>query len=452
MLSLKNKQKTSETVKTERVKTEPFIRITKRDNPNSVYKLFVRLVAIGFSVLCILIFLSSVSKSTFGEVWGYIGHGAFDAHTNFFKQMFLLLGIGIGLAPAYKMKFWNIGGQGQVLMGGLLTTTMMIYLGNSANSLIIFCSLLLSVLAGGIWAMIPAFFKVKINANETLFTLMMNYVAIQLVAFSTHMWNPNAAFSTVNATTKAGYLAPIGNNEYGAIVLVVAICMFLMYGYMHYTKHGYEISVVGESLNTARYAGINTKKVILRTVFISGAICGLMGFLYVAGADHTIATTTSGGYGFTAIIVAWAAKFNPFTMAIISFAITLFDLGAGGVSDACAGLNQYVSQISVGIFLFFIIGCEFFVNYKINFNSKINEKKDKLCEKLSIKMPKTTKFIKTTSEKINHVDEKINVLVDKFHKVVSKIFEIIADKIKELFKKFKKKDKDEVSTENEEVK
>ena len=377
---------------------------------NGLSKLFVRLVAISFSLLFILIFLSSVSKSSFHQVWIYIGHGAFDAKTLFFKEMFLLLGIAIGLSPAYKMKFWNIGGQGQVLIGGLLTATMMIYMGEAGMQSwsIIVVSMVMAILAGGIFAAIPAIAKVQLNANETLFTLMMNYVAIQLVAFCTHMWNPWAAFGIINATSQAGYLPGIGSNEYGWSILIVSILVFLMYGYMRYTKHGYELSVVGESINTANYVGIKTKRVILRTVFLSGAICGLVGFLYVAGVDHTIATATSGGYGFTAIIVAWAAQFNPFIMAAISFLIVLFSSGAAGVSNAVPGLNQYISNISVGIFLLFIIGCEFFVNYKINFNSRITAKIEKVKEKFGEKMPKTQAFFTQVKEGMDSLDERMN--------------------------------------------
>ncbi len=413
-------------------KMEPLVRISKRSSMNGLSKLFVRLVAISFSLLFILIFLSSVSKSTFGQVWTYIGHGAFDTKKLFFKEMFLLLGVAIGLSPAYKMKFWNIGGQGQVLIGGLLTATMMIYMGNSGMQSwsIIVVGMIMAILAGGVFALIPAIAKVQLNANETLFTLMMNYVAIQLVAFSTHMWNPWAAFGIINTTSQAGYLPGIGTNEYGISILIVSVLIFLMYGYMHYTKHGYELTVVGESINTAKYVGIKTKRVILRTVFLSGAICGLVGFLYVSGVDHTIATTTSGGYGFTAIIVAWAAQFNPFIMAAISFLIILFSSGAAGVSNAVPGLNQYISNISVGIFLLFIIGCEFFVNYKINFNSHITAKIEAVKDKIAKKMTKTTAFFASVKKGVDSLDEKINDVKDLTERTVRAFFASVVSGIK----------------------
>lgn len=413
-------------------KIEPLVRISKRSNMNGLAKLFVRLVAISFSLLFILIFLSSVSKSTFNQVWTYIGHGAFDAKTLFFKEMFLLLGIAIGLSPAYKMKFWNIGGQGQVMIGGLLTATMMVYMGNAGmqNWSIIVVSMIAAFLAGGVFAAIPALAKVQINANETLFTLMMNYVAIQLVAFTTHMWNPWAAFGIINATSQAGYLPGLGSNEYGVSILIVAVLMVLMYGYMHYTKHGYELTVVGESINTAKYVGIKTKRVILRTVFLSGAVCGLIGFMYVAGVDHTIATTTSGGYGFTAIIVAWAAQFNPFIMAAISFLIVLFSSGAAGVSNAVPGLNQYISNISVGIFLLFIIGCEFFVNYKISFNSRITAKINAAKGKVAAKMPKTTAFFVSVKKGFDSLDERINDIKEATENRIRFLFSSVARKLR----------------------
>lgn len=426
---------------------EPLVRIVRRNNINVFEKVFVKLVAVGFAILIILWFLSSVAKTNFNQIWEYIGHGAFDAKNNFLKEMFILLAIAIGLTPAYKMKFWNIGGQGQILVGGLLTATMMLYVPNHSG--IIITSLILSILAGGIWAIIPAIFKVKINANETLFTLMMNYVAIQLVAFATHMWNPNAAFQTINPTNQMGYMSGLGNNEYGYIVLISVLLMFALYFYMHYTKHGYEIAVVGESINTAKYAGISTSKVILRTIFLSGAICGLVGFLYVSGCNHTIATTTGGGYGFTGIIVSWAASFNPFIMLLISFGITLFSSGAGGVADA-TGANQFISQISVGIFLLILIGCEFFINYKFAYNDKITNKITSLKNKIEEKMPKTSAFCKKIKANADGFDAKMNDIIDAFNKTMADLFDKFKEKVAILFSKKKEQNVDK-NVENLEV-
>ena len=145
------------------------------------------------------------------------------------------------------------------------------------------------------------------------------------------------------------------------LVLLLTVGMFL---YLKYSKQGYEISVVGDSENTARYAGINVKKVTIRTMAISGAICGLAGFIAVAGASHTISTSTAGGRGFTAIIVAWLAQFNTFVMILISFLLVFLQKGAIQIASEF-NLNDYASNIITGIILFFILGSEFFINYRI---------------------------------------------------------------------------------------
>ena len=145
------------------------------------------------------------------------------------------------------------------------------------------------------------------------------------------------------------------------IVLALTVAMFI---YLKYSKQGYEISVVGDSENTARYAGINVKKVTIRTMAISGAICGLAGFIAVSGASHTISTSTAGGRGFTAIIVAWLAKFNTFYMALLSFLLVFLERGAAEIASGYS-LNEYADDIITGIILFFILGSEFFINYRL---------------------------------------------------------------------------------------
>jgi simple sugar transport system permease protein len=437
---------------------EPLIRIAKRENASSIYRFSVRFIACVISFLIILIFINSVTDMSSGKILKVMFKGAFGVKysvISLFKNMMLLLCVGLALAPAYKMRFWNIGAQGQILAGGLLATVFMVYFDDAmSNSSLIFLMWLSAVVAGGIWALIPALFKVKLNANETLFTLMMNYIAIQLVGCCTDIWRgQNSAFGIINSETNKGYLSAIGDNPYGLIYVFVIILTFIMFIYMRNTKHGYEISVVGESLNTARYAGINTKKVILRTLFISGAICGFVGFMYVSGVDHTISESTSGSYGFTAIIVAWAAKFNPFGMAAISFLIAFLEKGSSAIVDTSSNLNSYTAYIVVGIFLIVLIGSEFFINYKIVFNSRITEFNRKNKEKVLSKMPKTVMFFKKLHDKFIVLNIKIEFfakkilgrisgLFDKFCTgmsfAVKKFFGAVFGKIKFLFQKIKK--------------
>jgi simple sugar transport system permease protein len=154
-----------------------------------------------------------------------------------------------------------------------------------------------------------------------------------------------------------------------ALVLALTVVMFF---YLKYSKHGYEISVVGDSENTARYAGISVKKVVIRTMILSGALCGLSGFLAVSGASHTISTSTAGGRGFTAIIVAWLSKFNSFVMIFFSILIVFLEKGASQIASDF-NLNDEASQIMKGIILFFVLGSEFFINYKLVFRGKHKE-------------------------------------------------------------------------------
>ena len=152
-------------------------------------------------------------------------------------------------------------------------------------------------------------------------------------------------------------------------MLVLTVLMFI---YLKYSKHGYEIAVVGESENTARYIGIRVKKVILRTMLLSGALCGIAGLMLVAGTDHTITRDTAGGRGFTAILVSWLAKFNPLYMMLTAFLVVFLQKGAEEISTVFQ-LNGSFSDILTGIIIFFIIGSEFFIQYTVRFRRTAKE-------------------------------------------------------------------------------
>lgn len=355
---------------------EPLIQVVKRADIEWYKSWAVRAVAIVLAlILCGLVIVlltgydpikvySSMIKGSFGtsrKVW------------NMLQKLAMLLCVSLAVTPAFKMKFWNIGAEGQALIGGLASAAVMIYFGNKLpNAALIIIMALASVAAGLIWGLIPAFFKAQWGTNETLFTLMMNYVATQLVSFCIVFWeNPKNSNTVgiINSSTQSGWFPTVLGQKYFLNIVIVAVLTVLMYIYLKYSKHGYEISVVGESKNTARYIGINVKKVILRTMALSGALCGVAGLLLVSGTNHTITTTTVGGMGFTAIIVSWLAKFNPFIMALASFLIVFLERGASEIATAFQ-LNESVSDILTGIILFFIIGSEFFVRYKVHFRTK----------------------------------------------------------------------------------
>ena len=360
---------------------EPLFHVVKRDSIPQLNSWLIRIGSILMALVVCGIVTMVVTKENPISVYVTMFEGAFGSARKVWKllqNLSMLLCVSLALTPAFKMRFWNIGGEGQVLIGGLATTACMILLGDKVpNAILILVMIVASILAGALWALIPAFFKAKFSTNETLFTLMMNYVAIQLVSYFCMYWeNPKGAgkIGIINRTTEAGWLPTLFGQNYLLNILIVLAITIAMYIYLKYSKHGYEIAVVGESENTARYIGINVNKVILRTMALSGAVCGIAGLLLVGGTDHTISTSTADGRGFTAIMVSWLAKFNPIVMILTSFLLVFLEAGADQIS-MIFGLNQSFSEIITGIILFFIIGSEFFIGYEVKFRHSAKEVK-----------------------------------------------------------------------------
>ncbi len=358
---------------------EPFVRIKRRDNIPLMQCIFIWAAAIALSLVVCALFIFAVTHSNPGAVYRSLVDGAIGTGRrtwNTVRDTSILLATALAITPAFKMRFWNIGAEGQILVGGIATAAVMRYWGGNVPTFVLFAAMVIvSILAGLIWGLIPAFFKAHWNTNETLFTLMMNYIAIQLTAFFSIVWEAkkgSGTIGTINQKTQAGWISTsflpdvFGKFNYSINVIIVLAITIFMYIYLKYTKHGYEISVVGQSENTARYAGIHVKTVILRTMALSGAICGFTGFLLVSGSSHTISTSTAGGRGFTAITVSWLSKFNPFVMILISFFLVFMGNGSTQIASEFQ-LNESASEVITGIILFFILGSEFFINYKLVF-------------------------------------------------------------------------------------
>lgn len=365
-------------MKSEKKVQEPLIHVVKRGNKVLKNAWIIRVAAVVLALLVCTVLILVMTDQSPVEVFESIFEGAIGIRgvnvMALLQSTAMLLCISLAVTPAFKMKFWNIGAEGQVLMGGLAAAACMICLrGVVPNGVLILLIFLTGILAGMLWGVIPALFKAQWGTNETLFTLMMNYAAMQIVSFFVVKWeNPknSGKIGIINQRgeyRRAGWLPELFEVDYLLNILIVLLVMVLIWVYLKYSKQGFEISVVGESENTARYVGINVKKVIIRTMAISGAICGLAGVLLVAGTHHTIAANTAGGNGFTAVMVSWLAKFNPFVMAGVSFFIAFLEKGAGGLATN-TGLNASFADILIGILLFFIIGSEFFLNYKVVIN------------------------------------------------------------------------------------
>ncbi len=352
---------------------EVFLRMSKRDSISRTKAWTIRLIAIALSLIVCALVIVFITNDNPIQVYLGIIDGAIGKKRRMWvtiREIMTLLIIAVGLTPAFKMRFWNIGAEGQILMGGAATAAVMIYFGNSMpNWLLLLIIFAASSVAGMLWGVLPAVFKAYYNTNETLFTLMLNYVAMQIVTFCIVFWENPTGSNTVgiiNGATRKGWFQEIFGMQYGLNIMVVLIMTVGVYLYMRHSKQGYEIAVVGESQNTAKYAGINVKKVIIRTMMISGGICGLAGSIIVSGASHTISTSTADGRGFTAIIVAWMSKFNPIAMLAVSAFLVFMQQGSIQIASQY-GLNENASDIITGVLLFFLIGCEFFINYKVEF-------------------------------------------------------------------------------------
>ncbi len=350
---------------------EPLLRLAKRDALPTWKAWLIRVAAVVLALLISGAFIYAITKLNPIQVYEAMFDGAFGSPRRSWvtiRDTAMLLCIGIGLAPAFKMRFWNIGAEGQVLVGGCITAGLMLNLGGAVPTPVLLVIMAVaSLIVGAIWGIIPAVFKAKWGTNETLFTLMMNYVAIQITSYCVALWeNPYGSntVGVINQKTRDGWFPEVFGQTYGLNVILVVALTVGMFIYLRSSKQGYEISVVGESQNTARYAGISLTKVIIRTMGISGAICGLAGFIAVSGASHTISTSTAGGQGFTAIIVAWLAKFNTFVMVLISLLLVFLQKGAIQIASKFK-LNDFASDVITGIILFCIIGSEFFINYKL---------------------------------------------------------------------------------------
>lgn len=354
------------------------IQISKRGAVSRKRNIAIRLAAIVLAIIvCAIVTMATTGTDPLAVFSAFI-NGSFGSERKlwiFLQDTAILLIISLAVTPAFKMHCWNLGAEGQVLAGAMAAAACMVLLGDTmSNGALIACMVIASVVTGALWAGIPAFFKAKFNTNETLFTLMMNYVATQIVAYFCVKWeNPvgSCTIGVINAQNEAGWLLQLGN-KYLLVILVAVIMTVLIYFYLNYTKHGYEIAVVGESERTARYIGIKVPRVIVRTMLFSGAICGVAGLLLVGGIHHTVSTSLVGGQGFTAVMVSWLAAFNPIVMILTSALLIFMGSGANQLASSC-GLNQSFGDILTGVIIFFIIGSEFFVQYKISFHKKSKE-------------------------------------------------------------------------------
>jgi simple sugar transport system permease protein len=350
-------------------KQEPLLRVVKKAEI-SVGKTFaLSLLALLAAIIAGGIFILAIGENPF-KVYGTIVQGAWRskiAAKGTIKIAIPLLIAAIGITPAFQMKFWNIGAEGQIIMGAIFSTYFALHFDYLPHGLLVVIMIIAGMIGGGIWGLIPAYFKTKFGTNETLFTLMLNYIALYMIKFFIEgPWRDPASsgFPKIATFAENARLDQIFGVHAGWVIgLVLVVILFV---YLKYTKQGYEISVVGESVNTARYAGMNVKKIVMRTMFLSGAICGIAGMTQVTGAAFTLGEGVAGGVGFTAITVAWLSKLNPVIILVVTVLFSMLDKGCS-VMQSTFGLSSAVSGILQGIILFFVLGFDFFTRYKFVF-------------------------------------------------------------------------------------
>lgn len=329
-------------------------------------QLFSIILAFAFASVFIL-----MTKNNPVSVYFSMFEGAFST-TFRFKETIInaipLLITALGISLAFKMKFWNIGAEGQIIMGAFGASYFAIFHGDLPSTVLIPLMFLAGATCGGLWAVIPGFFRAYFKTNETIFTLLMNYIALNLITYLQYgPWkDPKAyGFPKIARFAKDAVLPNLFGIHMGWIIGIILV-VWVFY-FLHYTKSGYETAVVGESENTAVYAGMNVKKIIMRTVLLSGAVCGITGVIQASAVAKTLSVTISGGIGYTAIIVAWLSGLNPVVAMITSILFSAMVQG-GNFIQLSHNIPSAVADILQGTILFFVLGNQFFINYRLERN------------------------------------------------------------------------------------
>lgn len=368
---------------------DPFIRIVKRDKIHPLLKVLFYTVAIlaALAVGGILLVAIGVNPLilykdmfTIGMLGSRFAYKSIEGLITVFVPLLIT---SLALSLSFKMRFWNIGGEGQFIIGALAAATVALKFGNTMPSyLLLLFMFLAAMLAAGVFGGFVALLNVRFKTNETLMTLMLNYIALYLLRFfgeTQAPWNFYLSDESVRPVfqkfSEAAFMPTISIGKFSlniSLLFAVAICIGV-YFYLKKTKHGYEISVVGDSANTARYAGMNVKKIIVRTMFLSAALIGLAGGFYVSGAK-VLSTSVTNNVGWTGIIVAWLSKLNTFAIFGVSLLISIMQYGVQAASTQFPIIDSNFADLLQGIVLFFVLAADFFIRFKLVFRQSAKKR------------------------------------------------------------------------------
>ncbi|MCF7941142.1 MAG: ABC transporter permease [Spirochaetia bacterium] len=339
-------------------------------------KVLIRTTAILSSLVfagVLLLFLGHNPISVYGSILeGGLGSSYRFKETLTRMIPLALTSLGIGLS--FRMKFWNIGGEGQIMMGAFGAAFVGLNYSHLPQPLVLTLMGLAGIICGGLWALLPAFLKVKYRTNETILTLMLNYVALKWITYIQYVaWRDPEAFGypKIPNLESSAQLPRIFGIHIG--IILVPLLVLFMYLFITYTKKGYEIRVIGENELTAQYAGMPVKKIILSTLFVSGGICGLVGMIQIAGVNRTLSIDVSNNVGYTAIIISWLAQLDAIAILAASFLFAVMVEG-GSYIQTVYQIPQAAASLLQGLILFFVLGSEFFIKYQMVFTSKKAER------------------------------------------------------------------------------
>ena len=339
----------------------------KRKKISHGEKVGIQLTSILLAFIFASIFIL-MTKNNPVSVYLSMFQGAFSTGFRFRETIINaipLLITALGISLAFKMKFWNIGAEGQIIMGAFGASYFALFHGDLPSIVLIPLMFLGGSVCGGLWALIPGIFRAHFKTNETIFTLLMNYIALNWITYLQYgPWkDPDAyGFPKIARFARGAVLPTVFGIHVGWIVGIILVGW--IYYFLNYTKSGYETAVVGESENTAIYAGMNVKKVIMKTVLLSGAVCGITGVIQASAVARTLSVTISNGIGYTAIIVAWLSGLNPIIALITSVLFSAMVQG-GNFIQLSHNIPSAVSDILQGTILFFVLGNQFFINYRL---------------------------------------------------------------------------------------
>lgn len=280
--------------------------------------------------------------------------------------------IGVGLAVCYLANVWNIGAEGQFTAGAILGGIVPVFFTAWQSPLALAAMLLLGILGGMIYAAIPALLKVRFGANEILTSLMLVYVAQLLLDWLVRgPWRDPMGFNFPKSVTFDGWqlLPTIGTTVHiGAAFAVIAVLAMALV--MGRTLKGFEIKVLGNAPRAGRFAGFSRNRMVFFCFLLSGGLAGLAGICEVASTVGQLQPTISPGYGFTAIIVAFLGRLNPVGVLLAGLLLAVSYLG-GEAAQVTLGMSDKIAKVFQGILLFFVLGCDSLILYRIRFESRL---------------------------------------------------------------------------------